>query len=255
MAILAVLSGLWLGPAIACAPAPSCWIEEGERDPDYLRTICQRYVNRHATLPGIASQLDNPAEVWELDRACQKLGIFIPSAEHQARKTVDAWIASPEGQEATAQARKDQAAQDAAQAQARSETPARPTIIATFKGTCTAKLFAGWFPCDPHVGYMVLPNGRSVAQFEAKGQQFVFAGGHDRQPDINDLFLTVDRLRIMQGSKQIAVDDRMEGECHFVFNDDASEFKFVHCDAWDRAKGLTFFFHLDDIIETNHKTF
>jgi hypothetical protein len=53
----------------------------------------------------------------------------------------------------------------------------------------------------------------------------------------------------------LAIDDRMEGECHLVFNDDASAFKSVHCDAWDRANGLTFFFHLDGITKTNHTTF
>ena len=65
---------------------------------------------------------------------------------------------------------------------------------------------------------MVLPNGRSFAQFEANGEQFAFSGGHDRQPDINDLLLSIDRLRVLKGSKELAVDDHVEGECHFTFN-------------------------------------
>ena len=66
----------------------------------------------------------------------------------------------------------------------------------------TAKLFAGWFPCKKTVGYMVLPNGRSVVMFEIKGQQFSFSGGQDRQPDLNDLFLTLDTVRILKGGKR-----------------------------------------------------
>ena len=46
----------------------------------------------------------------------------------------------------------------------------RNTIMGVFEGTCTAKL-----------------------------------GGKDRQPDINDLFLEVDTVRILKGAKQQAV--------------------------------------------------
>lgn len=123
----------------------------------------------------------------------------------------------------------------------------RPTILAAFEGTCKCKLIAGWFPCSPKVGDSALPNGRSFVQFEAEDKQFAFSGGYDRQPDINDLFLTVDTVRILRGGRQLAIDDRMEGECHLVFNDDASAFESVHCDAWDRAKGRS-----HDVL-TEHK--
>jgi hypothetical protein len=131
----------------------------------------------------------------------------------------------------------------------------RKTIIGTFEGTCTAKLFSGWFPCSTKVAYMVLPNGRSVVSFEKDGRMFSFSGGRDRQPDMNDLFLALDTVRIFKGAKQQAVDPHMEGECHLSFNDDASMFREIHCDAWDRQKGLTFFFHLDNINKTNHTSF
>ena len=102
----------------------------------------------------------------------------------------------------------------------------RKTLMGAFEGTCTMHLVAGWFNCDSHVGYMVLPNGRSFIQFQRGKESFAFAGGHDRQP----LYLSIDTMRIMKGAKVEGVDKRMEGECHLVFNDDASEFETIHCD-------------------------
>jgi hypothetical protein len=40
-----------IGTALACAPAPSCWLKSG---PDYLRSICSNYAKDHQTQKQIA---------------------------------------------------------------------------------------------------------------------------------------------------------------------------------------------------------
>lgn len=60
--------------AMACAPAPSCWLEEG---PSYLRSICRGYAKDNRTLPQIASFVDEPEKVPELAKACKKLGVTL----------------------------------------------------------------------------------------------------------------------------------------------------------------------------------
>jgi hypothetical protein len=84
---------------------------------------------------------------------------------------------------------------------------------------------------------MVLPNGRSFVGFQQKNLSFTFNGGKDRQPDMNDLFLAVDTVRILKGAREQAVDPHMEGECHLSFNDDASAFREINCERGTAERG------------------
>jgi hypothetical protein len=59
-------------PALACAPAPSCWIEAG---PAYLKTICRGYAKDHRTVAEIATYLDEPEKTQDFVKACSKLGV------------------------------------------------------------------------------------------------------------------------------------------------------------------------------------
>jgi hypothetical protein len=64
------LSLLIATPAIACMPAPTCWIKTG---PEYLKSICVQYVNT----PLDPANVEEPAAVPNLVKACAKLHIRI----------------------------------------------------------------------------------------------------------------------------------------------------------------------------------
>jgi hypothetical protein len=59
-------------PALACAPAPSCWLKG---DPAYLRSLCSTYANYHQTLKQIAQYLDEPEKIGDFGAACRKLHV------------------------------------------------------------------------------------------------------------------------------------------------------------------------------------
>jgi hypothetical protein len=61
----------WLldaGAAVACSPAPSCWIEEG---PTYLKSVCREAVQNSDTL----KYVDEPDQIGRFVKACAKLHI------------------------------------------------------------------------------------------------------------------------------------------------------------------------------------
>jgi hypothetical protein len=108
--------------------------------------------------------------------------------------------------------------------------------------------------CDPKVGFVVIGNGRSFVSFSSGKLSLAFAGGHDRQPNLNNYYLSVDTIRMMKGGKQVAVDREMEGECHMTLSDDRDAFYLVHCDAYNRRTNEGHFFHLDNVTNTSHTT-
>jgi hypothetical protein len=131
----------------------------------------------------------------------------------------------------------------------------RQTTLGIFTGTCRVKIIEGFNPCDPKVVNTLLPNGRSSVAFTVGNKMFFVNGGPDRQPNLNNYFLSIDTLRIMKGSKQIAADTNMEGECHFTLNDDGSVFYSIKCDVYDRRKCVRFNLYLTDITKADHETF
>jgi hypothetical protein len=68
---------------MACAPAPSCWLEENDKkgNSDYLRSICADYAKGHRTLTQLAQIPSDdswePEKVPAFGRACEKLGIHL----------------------------------------------------------------------------------------------------------------------------------------------------------------------------------
>jgi len=58
--------------ALACAPAPSCWIAEG---PAYLRSVCLGYAKDRKTLKQIAEFVDEPEKVAAFGDACKKVNV------------------------------------------------------------------------------------------------------------------------------------------------------------------------------------
>jgi hypothetical protein len=62
------------GTALACSPAPSCWIAAG---PAYLRSICSGYAKKHKTLKEIATYVEEPEKIWDFAKACENLKVHL----------------------------------------------------------------------------------------------------------------------------------------------------------------------------------
>jgi hypothetical protein len=60
--------------ALACSPAPSCWMSESSA---YLRSVCRGYAKDHKTLSQIAEYLDEPEKIVAFGNACKKLNIHL----------------------------------------------------------------------------------------------------------------------------------------------------------------------------------
>lgn len=60
--------------ALACAPSPSCWIDN---DKAYLRGICSNYAKGHQTLKQIVQYLDEPEKLDDFVKACAKLRVSL----------------------------------------------------------------------------------------------------------------------------------------------------------------------------------
>ena len=57
-------------PALACAPAPSCWYEQG---PSYVRSVCHSM----AASPGWSKYVEEPELVPAFIAKCSKLNIKV----------------------------------------------------------------------------------------------------------------------------------------------------------------------------------
>jgi hypothetical protein len=72
--IAASLLALTSAPALACSPAPTCWMQESK---SYLRSICQGYAKDGKTLTQIAEYLDEPEKIAAFGEACKRVGITL----------------------------------------------------------------------------------------------------------------------------------------------------------------------------------
>ena len=126
--------------------------------------------------------------------------------------------------------------------------------LVIFVGQCRFKMPKGGFPCDSRAALLSLRNGRSLLAFSRGDILYHLSGGHDRQPNLENYYLSIDSLGI-QSPDINAVDRGMEGECHFRLNRDASKFFSIECDVYNRAQGEKYNFVLDKIAETHHRSF
>jgi hypothetical protein len=125
--------------------------------------------------------------------------------------------------------------------------------LAVFTGQCRFQLIKGFFPCDRKVAFAHLKNGRSILTFMKGDSLFHLSGGRDRQPNLENYYLTIDTFAMKLPDREEAVDREMEGECHFRLNKDATKFFFVKCDIYNRAKGSMYNFYLETIEKTDHR--
>jgi clan AA aspartic protease (TIGR02281 family) len=109
------------------------------------------------------------------------------------------------------------------------------TAIAFF-GRCRYQLVAGFFPCGNPVAYNVLKNGRSLLTFWSDQAAYTLSGGKDRQPNLENYYLSIDTFSLKLKDKEETSDRGMEGECHFSLNRDSTRFFYIKCDVYNRAK-------------------
>ena len=120
----------------------------------------------------------------------------------------------------------------------------------SFKGTCKYKFLnrTSFFPCDPTVRFQNFTSHRSAFTFTVQDLAiFIFSGGKDRQPNLENYFLSVDNAKFAQSGK--GVQGKVEGECHMRMNKDGSKYYEIECDVFDRKTGLIFNFYLTEISD------
>jgi hypothetical protein len=127
--------------------------------------------------------------------------------------------------------------------------------ITIFAGQCRLQIVSGFFPCEEKVIFTQLRNGRSVLTFVRDKTVLQVSGGRDRQPNLENYYLSIDTFALKIPDREEAVDRGMEGECHFRLNKDATKFFFVKCDIYNRQKGSKYNLYLENIRKTDHKAF
>lgn len=130
---------------------------------------------------------------------------------------------------------------------------ARSQNLAVFTGQCRLQLVVGFFPCDEKVAYVQLANGRSLISFVKGDTMFTVSGGNDRQPNLENYYLSIDTIPMKRGSGEQTEDHGMEGECHFRMNKEATKFFEIKCDVYNRAKGSIYNFYLEKIRKFDRK--
>jgi hypothetical protein len=126
--------------------------------------------------------------------------------------------------------------------------------LVIFTGQCRFQIQKGSSPCDDKVAWINLRSGRSLLAFSKGEILFRLSGERDRQPNLENYYLSIDSLGIHSPDVD-AVDRGLEGECHFRLNRDATKFFFVKCDVYNRAQGEMYNFTLDKITKTHHRAF
>jgi hypothetical protein len=120
------------------------------------------------------------------------------------------------------------------------ETP-KWKILVLITGQCQYKLFreVPFADCDSDMRYGVLPNGRAMYIFSSQNHQtfYTLSGGEDRQPRLDDYYLTIDTFRMMmQGKQDYSIP--YEGECHQHSDKSGNQINLLECEAYNRQMGM-----------------
>jgi len=153
--------------------------------------------------------------------------------------------------------------------QAASTAPTSPAAVAPAQdinlkdivggeGDCRLELVkgAGYGPCKAGFMFMLFKNGRHALIFSLLDDTVVtVAGAGDRQPRLEDYYISIDRLRIKKPGREEVVDPNMEGECHMRITRDTGTFLQIECDVYNRGRGLGLSARVTNIINPTHKHF
>lgn len=96
-------------------------------------------------------------------------------------------------------------------------------------GDCKFRVGQNWQDCREPIIYSLLQNGRSLIQFLTGDDVIALSGGSDHQPDLNDLYIDIDTLRITKSGEEPLV-SQVNGQCHMNGNNDASQIYYFNCD-------------------------
>lgn len=127
--------------------------------------------------------------------------------------------------------------------------------LVTFVGRCRFQIVSGFFDCDPKAVYAQLRNNRSMVVFKSGDTSFTLSGGRDRQPNLDNYYIGIDRFKMERSGSSPSEDNGMEGECHFKLNNDATKFYSVKCDIYNRSRGTTYNFYLENISSFERKAY
>ena len=129
--------------------------------------------------------------------------------------------------------------------------------MVTAEGDCLIELVkgAGYGHCDDGVIYMLFKNGRHMIMFHMNDTVVALAGTGDRQPRLEDYYLTIDTFRLNIPGREEAIDTNMEGECHIRVTRDKGDFRRIKCDVYDRAKDLGISARVGNIRKSKHEIF
>jgi hypothetical protein len=116
--------------------------------------------------------------------------------------------------------------------------------VARITGQCKYKLFreVPYVDCDPNILYGALSNGRVVFIFTStspgRKTTYTLSGGSDRQPRLEDYYLTIDKFRMMLTRPQPeTVEVPYEGECHMHSDKSGLRISLLECDGYNRQTG------------------
>jgi hypothetical protein len=116
--------------------------------------------------------------------------------------------------------------------------------IVRITGQCKFKLFreVPYVDCDPSLLYGALSNGRVVFMFSATSSNrkttYTFSGGSDRQPRLEDYYLSIDKFRMMlTGPQPDTIEVPYEGECHMHSDKSGLHIELLECDGYNRQVG------------------
>jgi hypothetical protein len=123
-----------------------------------------------------------------------------------------------------------------------------------FTGQCRLQIDKRSMPCDATAAWINLRSGRGLLAFSNGEILFHISGGRDRQPNLENYYLSIDSLGIHSPDVD-AVDRDLAGECHFRLNKAATRFFFIKCDIHNRASGDKYNFTFDKIIAAHHRSF
>jgi hypothetical protein len=132
-----------------------------------------------------------------------------------------------------------------------------PKTIFSYNGDCQMKLDINktYQPCNTNVLHTIFQNGRTGVTFIKDGTSYSIFGGRDRQPELENYYISMDSIRIMKDGRYVLDDPNINGECHLKMNKAATKFYLLDCDIFNSINGSSYRFELQNIKGFKRKEF
>lgn len=124
-----------------------------------------------------------------------------------------------------------------------------PKISMSYNGECRMKLDSNkaYRACAANVNYTLFQNGRITISFLKDDTSYSISGGSDRQPELENYYVSIDTIHIIKNGERILEDSSMNGECHLKMNKAATKFFSLDCDLFNSNSGVVYRFELQNI--------